>query len=188
MRKVVWLVNTTLDGFTAGLEGDLNWTIVDDEMWDHTTTIFDAADTTLFGRVTFQGFQSYWPTVPGSPGATPRTTAFSRWIEGVEKVVVSRTLPAVSWNNSKLVQDNLEQEISSLKAQSGLDIVVMGSPVLAKSLIALGLIDEYRVNVNPVLIGAGLPLANNLENRTGLRLLSTKPFASGVVELRYAKG
>jgi dihydrofolate reductase len=187
MRKMVWLVNTTLDGFTAGLEGDLNWTIVDDEVWDHTTTIFDAADTTLFGRVTFEGFQAYWPTVPGSPNATPRTTRFARWIDGVEKVVVSKTLGEVGWNNTKVIGANLEEEVRQLKAQPGRDIVVMGSPVLARALIDLGLIDEFRVNVNPVLIGAGLALAPRLEARTDLQLLSTKPFQAGVVELRYGK-
>jgi dihydrofolate reductase len=186
MRKVVLLINTTLDGFAAGSKGDLDWTIVDEDMWEYVTALFNVADTTLFGRVTYQGFESYWPTVPANPNSTKETVAFAHWIDKVQKVVFSKTLEHVTWNNTYLVKDNIAEEVSSLRAQAGKDIMVMGSPGLVHTLIELGLIDELRVNVNPVLLGSGIPFLNDMKTRTNLDLLTAKTFQSGVVGLHYA--
>jgi dihydrofolate reductase len=186
MRKVVLLINTTLDGFAAGSKGDLDWTIVDEDMWSYTNALFSTVDTTLFGRVTYQGFESYWPTVPANPNSTKETITFAHWIDKVQKVVFSKTLEHVTWNNTRLVRDNVAEEVSSLKAQAGKDIIVMGSPGLVHTLLELSLIDELRVNVNPVLLGSGIPFLNDMKDRTKLDLINAKTFQSGVVGLHYA--
>lgn len=186
MRKVVLLINTTLDGFAAGPNGDLDWTIVDEDMWEYTMSLFDTVDTTLFGRVTYQGFESYWPTVPNSPNKTRQTEAFSHWIDKVQKVVFSKTLEQVTWNNTKLVKDNITEEVSRLKAQAGKDMMVMGSPGLVHTLMEHSLIDEFRVNVNPILLGSGIPFLKDIKDRTKLDLITAKTFQSGVIGLHYA--
>jgi dihydrofolate reductase len=186
VRKVIALVNITLDGFAATSDGGLDWTIVDEEMWTHTNELFAGADTTLFGRVTYQGFEQAWPAIGSNPDSPQVMKDFSAWIENVEKIVFSSSLERVPWNHSRIVKDHIAEEVAKLKAQPGKDIVIMGSPSITRTFLNLGLLDELRLNVNPVVLGGGIRLFDGSEGRQDLTLVATKRFASGVVSVHYA--
>jgi dihydrofolate reductase len=129
--------------------------------------------------------QQYWTTVPDNPEASDYDKRHAAWVNNALKVVVSTTLDKADWNNSMLVKDNIEGEIAKLKQQIGGDIVILGSPRLAHSLMRAGLIDEFRINVNPVVLGEGLPLFKDQKERINLELVSNKTFACGVAGLVY---
>jgi len=135
------------------------------------------ADTLLFGAATYKMMAAYWPTAPRDEIADQ--------MNGLPKVVFSQTLKSADWNNSKLVSGNAAEEIARLKRLPGEDLVILGSAHLASSLLSQGLIDEYRVVLNPVLIGNGKPLFPGLKQQLKLKLASTRQFASGVIVLYY---
>jgi dihydrofolate reductase len=122
---------------------------------------------------------AYWPSAPVDEIADK--------MNNLPKIVFSKTLEKVDWNNSRLIRNNIQKEVSKLKAQPGKDMVIFGSASLASSLLQLGLIDEYRVILQPVLIGKGRRLFDEIENKIRLKLQQTKLLASGVVVLYYQK-
>ncbi|MFH4406437.1 dihydrofolate reductase family protein, partial [Acinetobacter baumannii] len=129
----------------------------------------------------------YWPTMLSNPEASEHERNHAEWIEKTEKIVFSTTLDTVEWNNSRLVKDHVEEEINKLKQQPGKDMVILGSPRFAHYLMQLGLIDEYKITVSPVLLGSGLPLFQGIEQKTSLKLIENKTFASGAIGLHYQK-
>lgn len=185
MRKVVSFIHVSLDGFTTGPNGELEWAIVDEELNPYVDNFFKGTDTVLFGRNCYLGMQSYWPTMLEDPAATPRERAHARWIENIPKIAFSRTLSSVDWKNSRLVKDHITETIDELKREPGLDLLILGSPGLTHSFTQLGLIDEYRLFLNPILLGGGIPLFQDIKEWTKLKLLGTKTFEAGVVELHY---
>lgn len=185
MRKVVVLMHVSLDGFTAGPNGELAWAIVDEEMEHYVDNLLKSVDTALYGRVTYQMMESYWPTVPANPASSKHDVDHARWVENVSKVVVSKTLETVTWNNTQLVKDHIAEAISALKREPGGDIMTFGSPSLVWTLMQSGLIDEYRINLNPVVLGGGIPLFQGIDGNMPLKLVAAKPFHSGVVGLHY---
>jgi dihydrofolate reductase len=138
-----------------------------------------ASDTMLLGRVTYEGFASSWPDRKGDP--------FSDYINSMEKVVVSNTLNEATWQNSHLLKGDLTAGITELKSRDGKDIVVHGGKSLVKSLLDRDLIDRWHLLVYPLMLGEGLKLFDD-GMATKLRLVETKPFASGVVGLIYERG
>ena len=185
MRKVISFMHVSLDGFTTGPNGELEWAIVDEELNPYVDNLFRQVDTALYGRVTYQLMQSYWPTVLTDPEATPRDLAHARWVENVSKFVFSTTLPRADWKNTRLVKDQIAEEIASLKQQPGRDLMIFGSPRLTHTFMHLGLIDEYRLFLNPIVLGGGIPLFQDIKSWTKLQLLETKTFKAGVVGLHY---
>ena len=143
---------------------------------------FASVDTLLFGRGTYQLFVQYWPTqgVKDDP-------VFAEKMNTLPKIVFSTTLSTVTWNNARLVKENVAGEIDSLKQQEGKNIVIDGSPGLIHSLTRLGLIDEYRLRVHPVVLGSGVPLFKDLKERMPLQLIDSKTFQSGVMILHYQR-
>jgi dihydrofolate reductase len=129
--------------------------------------------------------QSYWPAVLTDPEALPRDLKHAHWVENVSKIVFSTTLSRAEWKNSRLVKDHIAEEIASLKQQPGLDLMIFGSPRLTHTFMHLGLIDEYRLFLNPIVLGGGSPLFQGIKDWTRLKLLEAKPFHSGVVGLHY---
>jgi dihydrofolate reductase len=109
----------------------------------------------------------------------------AQWVENIPKVVFSRRLNKVDWNNTRLIKDNIAEEVAKLKQEPGKDLVIFGSPGLTHTFMQLDLIDEYRLTINPVVLGQGIPLFKEPEYRVKLNLLSTKTFNSGVVALHY---
>lgn len=185
MRKLISLMHISLDGFAAGPHGELEWALVDDEMYDHVAKHFRTVDTAIYGPITYQMMEGYWPTVPANPDSNERELVHSRWVDQVAKVVFSTTLPAVTWNNTRLVKDQIAEEIRALKQQEGGDLMIFGSPRLTHTFQQLGEIDEYVLSINPVVLGGGIPLFQNVRDTIALKLLETTPFQSGAVGLHY---
>ena len=185
MRKVILLMHVSLDGFVAGPNGEMDWIRTDDGIWEYVDHLTANADTNLFGRVTYQMMESYWPTAAEQPTATKHDIDHARWVNSVSKVVFSKSLEKVEWKHSRLVKENVAEEITKLKQQPGKNLIIIGSPGFASTLMNLGLIDEYWLNVNPVVLGSGNPLFKGLKDRINLKLVSTKTFSSGVVGLCY---
>lgn len=187
MRNLIFFMHSSLDGFAAGPNGQMNWIHVDEELFDFVATLTDKADTALYGRVTYDMMQSYWPTAGDEPNASKHDKEHSVWYKNVSKVVLSRTISGEGLENTTVISDHLEDNINSIKNQDGKNILIFGSPSASHSLLAHNLIDEFWLFVNPVLLGEGIPLFKNITALTKLNLLETKTFTSGVIALHYEK-
>lgn len=184
-RKIMSFMHASLDGFVAGLNGEMNWITMDDEIFEDAIALAAAADTAMYGRTTYQMMESYWPSVLNSSEATQNELHHAKWVESVNKIVFSTSLDRAEWNNTKLIKKNIHEELVRLKQQPGKNIMIFGSPRLTHNLMQMGLIDEYRINVNPVVLGNGIPFFKNMDERINLRLLGSKTFESGVIGLHY---
>jgi dihydrofolate reductase len=187
MRKLVLFIHTSLDGFVAGSKGEMDWITVDEDMFDYAGRQTDKADTALYGRVTYQMMESYWPTAGEKPNATKHDKQHSTWYNKVGKVVLSKTLKEANLTNTNIISDNISEEITKLKQKAGKDILIFGSPTAVHSLITENLIDDYWIFINPVLLGQGIPLFNEIKNKIKLKLVTNIAFSSGVVCLHYEK-
>jgi len=187
MRKLVLFLHASLDGYVEGPNGemDIGWVSYDTDLERHAKEILSTADTVIWGRGTYQMMHGYWPSVPSNPSASQHERDHAEWIDKTEKIVFSTTLEKVDWNNSRLVNKNIEKEIRHLKQQPGKDMVILGSPRLAHHFMRLDLIDEYKITVSPVLIGKGLPLFQGLNEKINLKLIENKTFDSGAIGLVY---
>jgi dihydrofolate reductase len=185
MRKIITTTWITLDGFIAGPNGEMDWVIVDEEMGKYEGDIVSAADTLLLGRVTYQSFAGSWPYVPDNPNAQLEEKEYARKLNAMRKIVFSRTLSSVEWNNSSLVGEVIPEEIVKLKQEPGRDMLIYGSASLIRTLTNHGLIDEYQLLVHPVVLGDGKPLFLDITDSHKLQLVGTKTFPSGVVGLYY---
>lgn len=187
MRKLIFFMHTSLDGFVAGPRGEMNWIKVDEEMFDFVKTMTDQADTALYGRVTYEMMQSYWPEAGNQPGASKHDKEHSAWYNSVSKVVLSKTLKEAGLQNTKVVSDHLSDNINKIKQQEGGNILIFGSPGASQSLLNQGLIDEFWLFVNPFILGKGMPLFKDITGTTTLKLVESRTFASGVIALHYEK-
>ena len=185
MRKLVLFMHTSLDGFVAGPKGEMDWIKIDDEMFDYVGGRTNEADSALYGRVTYQMMEGYWPTAGDQPNATKHDIEHSRWYKKVTKIVISRTMRGKKLVNTKIISDDVSNEIAKLKQSAGKEILIFGSPGAAHSLMQENLIDDYWLFVNPILLGRGIPLFKDIKEITELALSKTKVFASGVVCLHY---
>jgi len=181
MRKVFLFNMITLDGFFEGPNQDISWHHVDDEFNEFAIEQLNEIGTLLFGRVTYQGMASYWPT----EFAIKDDSIVAGLMNSLPKIVFSKTLDKAEWNNSRLVKENAAEEVSKLKQQPGKDIAIFGSSDLAVTLAERGLIDEYRIIVNPVFLGSGTALLKGIKDKLNLKLLKTRTFKSGNVLLYY---
>jgi dihydrofolate reductase len=179
MRNVIMWNLVTLDGF---FEGPKSWDIdFHETVWGEELERFSieqsrSVGALLFGRVTYEGMASYWSTQKGE---------IADFMNSIPKVVFSRTLSKADWSNSRLVKGNAEEEVVRLKRQAGKDLYIFGSADLSASLTKAGLIDEYRLCVAPVVLGAGNPLFKGSPERVRLKLVDARPLKSGGVILRY---
>jgi dihydrofolate reductase len=181
MRKIILFNMVTLDGFFEGPNREIDWHHVDEEFNGFAIDQLNSADGLLFGRVTYEMMASYWPT----SAATTNDPIVAGKMNALSKFVFSRTLKKAEWNNTKLVKENIAEEISKLKQQPGKDLLLFGSADLASTLTQLGLIDEYRIMINPVVLGSGKPLFQGIKDKVNLKLLKTRTFRSGNVLLYY---
>ena len=188
MRNVILLMHVSLDGFVAGPQGEMDWIRFDSQLVDDVAELTDTADTALFGRVTYEMMAGYWPTAADSPAATKHDIDHARWVNHAPKLVFSRTLESVDWQHSRIVRDSFPEEIARLKQQPGKNLLMIGSTKTAHTFMQLGLIDEYRLNVNPVVLGGGSRLFPDIKDQLNLNLVSAKTYASGVIGLHYQKG
>ena len=178
-------MHTSLDGFVAGPNGEMNWISIDEEMFDFVATMTDKADTALYGRVTYEMMQSYWPNAGKQANASKHDKEHSAWYNKVSKVVLSKTLSGKELENTTVISDHLAENINKIKDQAGKNVLIFGSPRASHSLLSLGLIDEFWLFVNPVLLGEGMPLFKGISEMTKLNLLETKRFSCGVIALHY---
>ncbi|MCU7548585.1 dihydrofolate reductase family protein [Chitinophagaceae bacterium LB-8] len=178
MRKIIAGINMTLDGFC-----DHTAIIPDEELHQHYADLLSNADTVLYGRITYQ-LMEYWKTVVENPTGNKAMDDFAVIMDKIPKIVFSHTLKNVEWESAKLANRDIEEEVLELKQQSGKDILV-GSRSLIIQLMELNLIDEYQLCVHPVVAGSGLPLFENMKDRTIFKLIKTKTFSSGAVTLYY---
>jgi len=187
MRKLVFFMHTSLDSFVAGPNGEMNWIKVDEAIFDFVGTMTDQADTALYGRVTYEMMESYWPTAADKPTATKHDIEHSQWYNKVSKIVLSRTIKETGQRNTKVISENISENINRLKQQDGKNIIIFGSPSASNSLLKMGVVDEFWIFVNPVLLGQGMPLFKDITESVLLTLIETRTFDNGVIALHYAK-
>ena len=189
MRTVIAQANVTMDGMTAGPEGDLSWLIehaVTPQMAAYAEGIWRGATTAVMGRTNYEGYQGYWPPVANDPNAAPRDRALATWIDTVEKVVFSRTLEEATWQNSRLARD-VEPEIRALKEGEGGDILVLNSASIVQALLKADLLDELRINVLPAIVGGGLRLLGEGLPRSDWELVGALTLQSGGVAMHHRR-
>ncbi|MFA7419222.1 MAG: dihydrofolate reductase family protein [Melioribacteraceae bacterium] len=191
-RKIISFMHISLDGFVAGPNGEMDWVKVNEEIFDYVGKRISEGDTALYGRVTYQMMENYWPTAGDKPTATKHDIEHSKWYSKVHKIVLSKTLqdsglPAgqAGLTNTTIISGNLSTRINEIKKQSGDEILLFGSPTATHSLMQLNLIDGYWLFVNPIILGQGIPLFENIKDTIKLKLLTTRQFNCGVTELNY---
>lgn len=187
MRKLIFFMHTSLDGFVAGPKGEMGFIKVDEELFDFVGTMTDQADTALYGRVTYEMMQSYWPTAGEQPDASKHDIEHSNWYNKVSKVVLSTTIRETGLHNTTVISDHLSDNINQLKQKEGKNILIFGSPLASQSLLREGLIDEFWLFVNPIILGQGMPLFKDITAAIKLKLVESKTFANGVIALHYEK-
>jgi len=183
MRKVVAAINMTLDGFC-----DHTAVIADAEIHQHYSELLRSAGTLLYGRITYQLMESYWPTVVKNPTGDKAMDEFAVVIQDISKIVFSHTMKKVEWENVALAKRDIKEEVLELKQsrKGGSKDILVGSPSLIVALTKLNLIDEYQLCIHPVVAGSGLPLFKNITERIVLKLIKTKAFnSSGAMILYY---
>ena len=181
MSRIIFQMMTSVDGFFEGPNRELDWHVVDEEFFRYALDLLNSAGTLLFGRVTYQMMASYWQ----SPRAAAEDPVIAERMNNLPKIVFSTTLERAEWAHTKVVKNNGAGELMKMKEQSGKNMVILGSSGLAVSLTKLGLIDEYRIIVNPVVLGGGKALLNGLSGRLKLKLVTSRTFSSGNVLLCY---
>jgi len=188
MRKIISFMHISLDGFVAGPNGEMDWIKVDEEIFDYVGERISEGDTALYGRVTYQMMENYWPTAGDKPTATKHEIEHSKWYSKVHKVVLSKTMKDADLTNTKIISDHLSDSINEIKQSrngGSKDILLFGSPTATHSLIQLNLIDGYWLFVNPIILGRGIPLFVDIKDKIKLKLLTTRQFTCGVTELNY---
>ena len=187
MRNLIFFMHTSLDGYVAGLNGEMNWIKFDAALFDFVATMTDKADTALYGRVTYEMMQGYWPKAGEKPNATKHDIEHSTWYNNVSKVVLSTTMQETGLHNTKIIADHLSDNINKIKQQDGKNILIFGSPRASQSLLNEGLIDEFWLFINPIILGQGMPLFKTVTGTTLLTLVESKTFACGVIALHFKK-
>ncbi|WP_341835671.1 dihydrofolate reductase family protein [Chitinophaga pollutisoli] len=186
MRKLVLFAHMSLDGFAGDKNGGLGFLTYDQELQQYAEELVKTVGASVYGKNTYHLMAGYWPTVLNDPKAGGHSLAHAKWVHEIPKVVFSTTLPSADWHNTTLIKGNIVDEVNKLKHQPGKDLVIFGSPGLAKSLMGLGLIDAYKLTLHPVILGEGISLFDSQTQLNNLKLLSSKTLASGVVTLHYA--
>jgi dihydrofolate reductase len=187
MRNLIFFMHTSLDGFVAGVNGEMDWIKVDDSLFDFVGSMTAEADTALYGRVTYEMMQGYWPKAGEQPNASKHDKEHSSWYNKVSKVILSRTISEAGLHNTQVVSDQLSENINKIKNQDGKNILIFGSPGASQSLLNAGLIDEFWLFVNPIILGKGMPLFKGITGTTKLKLAGSKTFSNGVIALHYIK-
>ena len=185
MRKVIYAMSVSLDGFIEAPNGDLRWSFPDEELHKHFNEQEALIDIHFYGRGLYENMSAFWPSADENPEAPETEVQYARIWKSMRKVVFSRKLKQVGWN-SQLISEDIAAKVNQLKAQPGQDMSVGGAG-LAASFMQLGLIDEYRLYIHPILLGSGKAMFPHLQDRINLQMVETRAFGSGVVLLRYQR-
>jgi dihydrofolate reductase len=181
VRKVISFNMTTANGFFEGPNQDISWHHVDQEFNEFAIKQLRSVDMILFGRVTYQLMANYWPT----QAAIESDPIIAKKMNALPKIVFSKTLDKAEWNNTRLIRGNIAKEVSYLKGQPGKNLIIFGSSDLTVIMAQMGLVDEFRIMVNPVVIGSGKPFLKGIEGKVNMKLLREKTFHSGNILLYY---
>lgn len=181
MRKIIFQMMVSLDGYYEGVNSDITWHVVDDEFNEYAHKLLDTLDGYIFGRKTYELMANFWP----SETALREDPVTAKYMNSLHKYVVSRTLKEVRWENSSLLRGDPAVEIARLKAQGGKDLAIFGSSELVVSLDQAQLIDEYRLFFAPIFLGKGRSLFEGLRHPLKMKLIESRVFKSGVVVSRY---
>jgi dihydrofolate reductase len=181
MRKLGVFNLVTLDGYFSGQGGDISWHRVDPELHEYAEKNATSGNTLLFGRVTYELMAGYWP----SPEALKDDPVIAKGMNSSSKIVFSRTLKKAAWANTRLVKNDMLEEVRKLKQQSGSDLTILGSGSIVAQLAQAGLIDEYQILLNPVVLGKGTTLFEGVESKLTLKLTRTRTFGNGNILLCY---
>lgn len=188
MRKIVFLMHVSLDGMVEGPNGamDMDWITYNEDVQALSREFHNTMDAVIYGRSTFQMMEAYFPALLASnPDNEDGDVIHARWLDQATKYVFSRTMENSDWNNTVVIGDNIAEEVRKIKEQPGKDIWMLGSPSLAQEFMRLGLIDEYRLNINPVALGSGKNLFTGLDKYLKLKLIEARPLKGGVIATRY---
>ena len=194
MRKIILSIQTSLDGFIEGPKGELDWAMAEDEeSWKELFKTLENVDACLLGRVMYPGYEQYWTAVLTNPAsvqpfvdrpATANEITYARWAEKTPHFILSKTMEGAAWKNTQIIRDI--EDIRKLKEQPGKSIYLVGGATLASSLFNAGLIDEIRIEINPLILGGGKPLFKDVKEQHALRFMGSKTLASGKVSVSYA--
>jgi len=178
MKKVIFQMSVSIDGYVEGPGREIDWHIVDDEFTAYAVETLRASDVLIMGRRTYELMAGYWPAAPGNDPVKEE-------MNGTPKLVFSRTLKRVDWQNSRLAAGSVADEVARLKRVPGDGLLWVGGSDLAASFLEQGLMDEIRIILTPILLGAGKTVFDAIKKRYPLKLLSTRSFKSGNVVLTY---
>jgi len=186
MKKLVSIAHISIDGFVAGLKGELDGFDRSEGNLEFVCKLTRQADSALFGRVSYQLLETYWPTAATLPNVTKAEIEYSNWYNSAKKIVVSNTITESEKPNTTIIRDNILDAISDFKKQEGSDILLFGSPTLTQFLIEHGMIDSYWIFIHPVFFGEGIPLFRQTKHKMKLKLGETKKFVKGEIALHYS--
>lgn len=197
MRRIIAFNHVSADGYFAAADGNLDWVVQEDELDKAAASMLSSTGMMLFGRRTYDMFESFWPHAIDTPmtavaphGPTrhsPELHAMAVWINESVKLVFSRTRTQVTWQHSRLAHALDPHEIEALKRQPGTDIMVFGSGSVVSQLTQHGLIDEYQFVVCPLLLGNGRSLIGGVPSSVRLQFAEARPYSSGNVMIRYTR-
>ncbi|HET7232664.1 MAG TPA: dihydrofolate reductase family protein [Longimicrobium sp.] len=197
MRRIIAFNRVSADGYFSAPDGNLNWTVPEPELDRAAAEGLGGTGTILFGRRTYEMFESFWPHAlddsdtaedPHAAGRrSPEIRAMAEWINNAVKIVFSTTRKEVPWRNSRLLPAFDPAEVEAIKSQPGNDIMIFGSGSIVSQLTEHGLIDEYQFIVGPILLGSGKMLVSGVPSTLRLELAEAKAFPSGNVRLRYTR-
>ena len=185
MSRIISFMHLSLDGFVAGPNGEMNWIKVDEEIFDHIGKRISETDTALYGRLTYQMMENYWPEAGDKPNASKHDKEHSKWYNNAQKLVLSNTMKGADLPHTEIISDNFAARINEIRTEEGKEILLFGSPTATHALMQHNLIDGYWLFVNPVILGQGIPLFTAIKDKTALKLVTTRQFTSGVTELSY---
>jgi dihydrofolate reductase len=185
MRKIIAAMQVSVDGFIEGPNGELDWAMAEDEeTWRDLFEMLKSVDTFILGRLMYPEYEQYWLNVLATQTGSQNEIAYARLADKTPHIVLSKTLDRVAWQTTRIVRD--VDEIRKIKQQPGKNMQVVGGATLVSSLMNLGLIDELRLMVNPLILGGGKALFKDVNERHALKLIRAKPLKSGKVGLIYS--
>jgi dihydrofolate reductase len=186
MRKLILSMQISLDGFIEGPHGDMSWIKTDDEeQWEDTFEMLQSVDLLILGRVMFSDYRDYWKNALNNPNASANDARYARYAADTPHIVFSSRMHNPDWSNTSVVRGNVIEEIKKLKAKPGKDIYVVGGARLAATVIEGGLVDEYRLTINPSIIANGKSFFQQQHSRRNLELISSKSVKAGRLIVRY---
>lgn len=194
MANMILSMMVSLDGMIARADGNLDWFRTDEEFEEEMLGLLNRVDALLFGRVSYELLSAYWPTAgestdeaPGGFTSVERQIEFARLMNSTPKVVFSRTLDRAGWGPARIIKQDVAGEVARMKREAGKDLVLFAGAGIAATFMNLDLVDEYRLMVHPIALGAGIPLFGGLEQERALELTAARALPSGVVLQTYRR-